>query len=396
MLTGDIGLIKDINERLVLNLIREHELISGAELANITGMRPSTISSLLKELQSKSLVINRGKGESTIKGGKRPFLWSLNKDVGYVVGLDLEINQAIGVVLDLESNVIQRTVYQDRQIKKSADLVKLTREVTEDLTVKRKIPLESILGMGIGISGIVNADKGIIITTDVLKQEDIPLREMLKECFDFPVFVENNANAAAMGAKWVEKSGNVDNFMTVVVEVGKHVGGLGIGLILNGGLFHGAKFASGELNFMLPTLSSELQSLKDRFKEGEILSKQQDNLDAIDIHFIIEAAREGDKIAIEYFQRLGQTIGEGIASSVALINPEKLIIEGDIAVLDEIITEPIIGAIKKEVHTFTSSSLEIETGAYGRYAVSIGAASIILNDIFKIPLVTSNAIKTYF
>ena len=73
-----------------------------------------------------------------------------------------------------------------------------------------------------------------------------------------------------------------------------------------------------------------------------------------------------------------------------------VIIEGEIAELGELITEPIKSAIDLEVHDISSSSLEIEPGIHGRYSVSIGAASIILNDIFRMPSVISNSINTYF
>ena len=396
MQTGDIRLIKNINERLVLNLIREHKLISGAELANLTGMRPSTISSLLKELQKKSLVINQGKGESTIKGGKRPFLWSLNKDVGYTIGIDLEINQAIGVMLDLDTNVIHRKIYKDQVIKKPEDLAELTSSVVGDLLKEQKKTLKSLLGMGVGISGIVNVEKGIIITSDVLPQTEIPLGEMLKTYYNFPIFIENNANAAAMAAKWAEKSKGANNYMTALVEFDNQVGGLGVGLVLREELFHGASYSAGELNFSLPTLDSELQALRHRFSEGKVLSKYSDSWEKVDIHILMEAAQNGDAVAIGFFERLGRTIGRGLARTVAMINPEMLIIDGDIAVLEDLITIPIKSAIEEEVHPLTNSSLKIETGAYGRYAVSIGAASIVLNDIFKKPLVTSNSIKNYF
>lgn len=396
MQTGDIRLIKNINERLVMNLVREHALISGAELANITGMRPSTISSLLKELQAKSLVINRGKGKSTLKGGKRPFLWSLNKDFGYVIGIDLEINQAIGVILDLDSNIIHRKVYSEHLITKPEDLVKLTCRIVDDLVKEKQISQDLLLGMGIGISGIVNADKGIIITSDVISEAEFPLGERLKACFDIPIFIENNANAAAMGAKWAEKTNDLANFMTAVVEIDKYVGGLGMGLILREELFHGASFAAGELNFSLPALDTALQALHHRFSEGHILADFAGTWESVDIHILIDAAKKGDAVAIDYFESLGHLIGKGIARAVALINPHKLIIDGDIAELGEQITLPIKAALEAEVHPFTSTSLVIETGVYGRFAVCIGAAAIILNDIFKVPLLNTKPGKVYF
>src|SRR3990167_9805019 len=74
--------VKDINEQLVLNLIQENEIISSTDLVKITGMRPSTIFNILKVLSERSLVSFHGKGYSTEKGGKKPYLWRLNKEGG--------------------------------------------------------------------------------------------------------------------------------------------------------------------------------------------------------------------------------------------------------------------------------------------------------------------------
>ncbi len=396
MQTGNIQLLKNINEQIVLNLIHKHKLISGAELANITGMQASTIAKLLKSLEAKSLILNRGKGESTYKGGKRPFLWSLNNEVGYVIGIDLEINQTIGVLLDFEGNKIYNNHYTNRPIASPDDLADMVMHIVKDLTGSKDVELSNLLGLGVGIAGIVNTEQGIIVTTDLLPQTSIPLREMLEDYYDFPIFVENNANAAAMGEKWLGRGKDIENFIITVVDIDRGVGGLGIGLVLRNELFYGAKFAAGELNFSLTPLDVELRSQQSRLVEGHILSNYIDSLDKLDIHTLIDAAKKDDKFALDYFKRLGYQVGREISCAVGLINPEMVIIEGEVAELGKLITEPIKSAIDLEVHDISSSSLEIEPGIHGRYSVSIGAASIILNDIFRMPSVISNSINTYF
>src|SRR5512147_2940290 len=89
--------VKDINERVVLKLIQEQDIISSSDLVKITGMRPSTIFNILKELSAKSFVSFYGKGESTKKGGKKPFNWNLNKDAACTIGLDIEVGEMTSV-----------------------------------------------------------------------------------------------------------------------------------------------------------------------------------------------------------------------------------------------------------------------------------------------------------
>ena len=396
MQTGDIRLIKNINERVVLNMIREHKLISAARLATITGMRPSTISSLLKDLQDKDLVINRGKGESTDKGGKKPFLWSLNSDVGYVVGLDLEIDEALAVLLNLEGEIVEQSVIQDNVVNSPRDLVGLTEQLVAGLTGKAGISADQLLGMGIGLTGVADVKNGIILKTGMLVETDIPFGKMLQDAYQFPIFIENNANAAAMGEKWLGKAAGVENFLAALVELDIHHGGFGIGIVVNGELFHGVSYAAGELNVTLPTLDAEFKALNTRLQDSTQPLLPGANGSKITIQNLINAAKSGEQAAAAYFNRLGYNIGRIIAPAIGLFNPQMLIIEGDVAELGKLVTDPIKSAIDLEVLEITSTALTIETGMHGRFAVSIGAASIILNDIFKVPLVTSNSIDTYF
>src|SRR3989304_692670 len=100
--------VKDINEQLVLNLIQENEIISSTDLVKITGMRPSTIFNILKVLSERSLVSFHGKGDSTEKGGKKPYLWRLNKEAAYIIGLDIEVGEIASVILDFSGKIIEK------------------------------------------------------------------------------------------------------------------------------------------------------------------------------------------------------------------------------------------------------------------------------------------------
>ena len=106
--TGNNQLVRSINEVIVLNFIRSHKLISGAELAKKTGMRPSTISSLVKQLKAKGLIAISGKGQSTTRGGKRPTLWRLKYNSRFVIGVDLELGESTAVCMNLRGDIIER------------------------------------------------------------------------------------------------------------------------------------------------------------------------------------------------------------------------------------------------------------------------------------------------
>jgi N-acetylglucosamine repressor len=387
MRTGDYRLIKNINDRLVLNLIREHGKISGAELANITGMRPSTISSILKNLQDKSLILNLGKGDSTERGGKRPYLWKLNDKAAYVVGLDVEIGEISAVILDMAGGIVAKKLFKQKLFTGHRDLIKQIVQIFEDILNHIRLDPTKVLGMGIAVAGVVRSDVGTIVSTDVLTQLNVPVLSHLEKKFTIPIIIDNNANTAALCEKWVGSAKGFKNFMTILIEVNKNVGGMGIGLVINEELYHGADFCSGELNIQLPTLDNKLSTLRNRFAEAKVLKQYTGNLEKVDISVMIHAAKKGDKIAQLYFSTLGHFIGKTISQVVAAMNPELVILAGDIAELNNIITDPVQRYIEMEVLNIKPEPLKIVTSMHGRYSVAMGAAALILNEFFKIPAI---------
>ena len=392
MQTGDIRLIKDINARLVLNLIREHKVISGAKLAKVTGMRPSTISNILRELSAKNLIVNLGKGESTQKGGKRPFLWGLNQEAAYVLGVDVEIGEITVTVLKLTGKSVYRHVYKTEKTYHLDKIVKQIVDVIKDCLKKAKIEDVKVLGLGVAIAGVVDSKHGIVIETNISPKMNIPLKFQLQKYFNFPIVIENNANAAAIGAKWVGSAQDSTDFITVLVELDCDTGGMGIGLVLNGELHHGANYCSGELNVHIPTLTAVLNTLRNRLSEGEILTNYADRFNELDIYKVIDAAQKGDKIAKMCFSIVGHRIGQNIASAVGLINPQKLVIAGDISELGALVVDSINKEIEMITLNLVHENLKVVTSIHGRYSVAMGAASLILNEFFKVVLIKKSDI----
>jgi len=386
MQTGDIRLIKTINHGLVMNLIRKHEVISGAQLAQITGMRPSTISNLLKDLLAKSLIRSQGKGDSTERGGKKPNLWSLNTQVAYAIGIDVEVNEITATVMDIAGKCVHQQIAPVEGGIRQDNLIPTLTEAIDDIISQTRID-NKILGMGVSLAGVVQAEEGVILMSRILPNLDIPIKANLAETYSFPILVENNANTAAIGEKWVGNAIDCRNFMIVLIEVDRFVGGLGIGLMLDDKLYHGATYAAGELNIAIPNLTETLRSLRSRFQHGSVLHQYAENIDVVDIDLLIQAAQDGDEVARTYFSMLGHLIGKTIAPSVGLINPEKVILAGHVAEMGDLLVRPVHEAIQMETLSISNEHLEVVTSKHGHYAVATGAAAMILNEFFKVPII---------
>ncbi|MBI9072592.1 MAG: ROK family protein [Melioribacteraceae bacterium] len=386
MQTGDLKFIKSLNGQQVLNLIRKQEVISSSELVQKTKLRPSTIFNILKNLSERNLITNLGKGDSTEKGGKKPFMWELNKDAAYTIGLDIEINQLRIVVVDLVGNVLFDKVVKFASLKNVEDLYKVIQTNVESTIIEQNLK-NKILGLGIALPAIVKANTGHIIRTDIVSNKDIPLAQKLSEIFEFPIYIENNANATAIGAKWLGAAKGCRNFLVVLAEFDKGIGGFGLGIVIDENIYYGHSYCAGELNIPLMNLEQMMIYIRNDLDKSEYLREYDSRPDDITLDVLISAAQFGDELAIKLFKKLGNQIGEIVNHSISLLNPEALIIAGTISDLKEIIIEPIKEIISLKSLPFIHEPLKISTSLQGPRAVALGAASLILNDFFKIPVI---------
>ncbi len=385
MQTGDHRLLKNINERLVLNLVRLNKIISSSDLVRITGMQPSTIFNILRDLTSNSLVLNLGKGDSTEKGGKKPYMWGLNNKAAYAIGIDLEIGQVTAVVLDFSSEIVRKKIFKIAHFKTLEELVREIVKVVNDIVKESNIDPENILGIGVAVAGIVNSDSGILIMTDILPEVNVPLLQSLGKAFPYPVMVENNANASVVGDKWIGVAKDSRNCLNVLVEVDEGVGALGIGFLVNEELYHGSSFSAGEINPSMSDLHDMLLNVRTHLAEGEILNAYDNSPQEIGIETLIDAAKKRDKIAISFFERLGYQIGRNVSRIVAALNPDMLVLSGDVAELGDLIVSPVKNVIDMELLAITSETVKVVTSSHGHYSVATGAACLVLSEYFKVP-----------
>jgi predicted NBD/HSP70 family sugar kinase len=384
LLSFHSSVVKDVNEQLVLRLIQEYGIISSSELVRISGMRPSTIFNILKTLSARSLISLHGKGQSTQKGGKRPFVWTLNKGAAYTVGLDIEVGEMTLVVLDFSGVIVAKKIIKLETARTADVLTGHIINVVNDIIAENEIEQNKVLGLGIAFAGIVDTENGIVAMSSVLPEMNLPLIEKLGR-LPFPVLIENNANAAAIAWKWKRASKSMKNYLSVLLEIDKNVSGLGIGIIINGELYRGASFCAGELYPHLPNLGDLLSAFRSRFHESEILREHITSFESMDMEFLLDAAKKGDKIARLIFARIGRLVGQTIAPAVALLNPDTLVITGVVSELEDVIIEAIRNEIEMGVIPLTNNALSIISDEHHQYAVAFGVASLILENFFRVP-----------
>lgn len=392
ILTGDYRLVKNLNSHIVLNLIRTRGPIYGADLAKITGMRPSTIMSILRNLEKKGLIFKSGTGASSVQGGRKPTLWEICGNYGYIIGMQIELNEVHGVLIDLNSRILARSTMPVEGVLTLEDLQSYIFRVVDSLVTPQKISRKNLLGMGIGISGLVDYRSGTIVRTALMGEHPVPLKAALEQHYDFPIHIENDANAAAMCEKWYGKGKNISNLIYMLLVMDQHVFGVGYGLYLEDQIYRGAHMFAGEtapqpisikqmLEKVAPELGSEVQL------NGIKLPK-----DKVALQHLIDAARNMDALALKYFRELGRIVARELAHLINLLDPEMILLGGEVSKVGDLLLDAIRSTLADDSRLMVrhNSDVKIETST-AVDAVAMGATTLILQNIFKSPVLTTKS-----
>ncbi len=248
MLKGtNLEYAKIYNERIVLETIRLNGPLSRAQVARRTELTPQTISNITAQLMERNLVVETGRKQGG-RGSPSTQL-EFSADGAFAVGLDLDQDHLTGVLVNL-NGVVQGRFYQKLDFPEPAEALTLIASVAEQLIAEQGLEPSQVWGVGVGLPGPIRISGGRALDQIVNPHsfpgwENVPVVDELTKRLKLPVFLENNATAAAIGETFYGAGQGVSNFVYVFLGVG-----LGGGIVLNGQPFHGFQGNTGEFGFI--------------------------------------------------------------------------------------------------------------------------------------------------
>lgn len=395
---GNHTLLKQINKLLVLKTILDNKIISRAKISRLVDLNKATVSNLTDELIKEGYVVEKGYGKS--KGGRRPVLLQVNKDVGSIIGIDLGVDY-IHIIL---SNFVGEVIFEEyANMKIGEDKEKLLRllfDLIEKSIKKAPQTPKGILGIGIGVPGIVEKESGTVLLAPNLKWQNVPLRSIVKQRFNLPVYIDNEANAGALGEKWFGEWGKVTDLIYLSVGIG-----LGAGIIIDNKLFRGTAGFAGEvghttINFQddvcscgnigcLENFASEralLSVIKKLVKEGaEDRYISCENVDEITPSQIIQAAMDGSRVCRMAVLEVAEKMAIGIANLVNIFNPEIVIIGNKASFFGDLFLEKLREVVNQKSFIAQFYDLKIEVSKLKDRAVVLGCIAMVISDMLSFP-----------
>ncbi len=401
--TADQVMVRELNLSLVLRLIHNDAPISRAKIAQITGLNKSTVSSLAEALIERKLIHEIGTGST---GTGRPArLLEVKANAGGIIGVEFGVDYVAVALTNFLGKILwsknKTTSLQDKKEKTLAQTLGLAQEA---ISAAKKKNLE-VLGMGISCPGTVDIKNGLLIFAPNLQWRNVPLRDFFYEHTALNIFVENDANAAAMAENLFGVARESKNFVLIFAGVG-----IGSGLFLNGDLYRGNIGYAGEIGhspimaepFKAPCHCGNQGCLETYASQHAIVHRVQVSLDAggesilsqlmkeqntcLSLALIKEAADKGDAEAIEALDETGIAMGLGIATLVSVLNPEKVVFGGPLSIIGNYLLPSIKEIVNKRSLHELRPSIEILLSNFEKDASLIGAISIVVDNIFSNPM----------
>ena len=393
--TGNKRLLRDLNQSIVFNLIVERGSISRTELAKQSGLPAATITRIVGDFLSAGLVSEVSSEESS--GGRRPVLLSINPSAGYVAGVKLREDGITVAICDLNCTIMhtcEETIVNDtaphRVVEVIANAVK--RCLSEEGIAVRKV-----LGVGVGLSGLIDSSRGICRYSAILNWRDVELGPALEFKLRLPVRMDNDVNTLAVAERYFGAGRDAANFL--LVTVGR---GVGLGIVVGGEIYRGSRGGAGEFGHITVDTSVDAP-LCNCGKRGclEAIASDYGILRAatgIDpghhvedtIGALIDRARMGDANMQAIFTRAGNALGVAVANLVNIFDPARVLLGGEGMRAGELILGPLRNTIPQHVFGRSNADIALDTLQTNEVNWARGAASLVLHEVFRPPIYQSD------
>ena len=379
--------LRQANERLVLNGIRQNAPLSRLDLARITGLSPSSITFILKRLK-RDKMISEEKLANQSQLGRRPTLLSLRPEARLTVGVEVARAGARVVMADWSGRVLRETAIACHP---NPELY-LDRVHSAIRTLVKPIPAERVLGVGVGLPGTIDRTSGKVIAAENLNWFGIDAGAALRKQLPFPFYYENTAKLSALAEMWFsERNGRqLRDFVFVSAN-----GGLGTGVIINGQLLQGANSEAAE--FGHTTLYADGRRCVcgstgcwEQYACDLALCRLYSELNAhggdgaaeVDATAIVRMAREGDPVARRALDETACHLGTGFANLIWALNPEAIVVGDWLAEAWDMIEEHIWKTVRSRVAGYYLSGVRIYPSTHAADSSLLGAVALVLNRFF--------------
>ena len=310
----------------------------------------------------------------------------------YYLGVDMGGTLIKIAIVDDKANVLEEAVV-------NTDITASPKSVIENITevFKKFKHYNKVKTIGIGIAGDIDFKQGVVrMSPNLPKWNKVQLKRDIEKITGKKVFVDNDANTAAIGAYWLDIKAKADNMICVTLGTG--VGG---GIIINKKLFRGNSGTAGEIGHItvepdgrkcncgnygcaetyigVRHIVKETIDLLKTTKSKYILKLANNDIEQITPKLLSQAAEKGDLVAKKVWKNAGEKLGILLSDIIDFFNPDCIVLCGGISNAGDLIIKPAKEQIKKRAFKTAAKACKIVVSKYTSKLGVVGAAMLVKN-----------------
>src|SRR3954469_827475 len=381
---GGLQSLRDANRRLVIQALSGRGVASRAEIARITGLSRSTVSSLVSDLQKTGLIVEREEDTSqSAQVGRPPVLIALSPSAGAAVGIDFGHSHIAVAVGDLSHTVLAEhweEIDVDHLAQEGLDTAAdLVTSALEQAGIAR----DRVVGVGMGLPGPISDEHQTVGSTSILPGwVGVNAADEMARRLGIPVSVENDANLGALSeCVWGAGRGAPD------VAYIKASSGIGAGLVIGGRLHRGVGGTAGEIGHTPFREDGEVCRCGNRgcletVARADVITRsvRAGRGESLSIADVIGLAHAGDPPARRVIADAGRAIGVGVANLCNLLNPRRVIVGGELSAAGDILLGPLRDSLDRYAIPTAAADVTVVPGELGKRAEVMGALALVLSD----------------
>jgi len=386
--------IRKLNRDTILLTIWHKGLVSRAELARLTRLHKSTVSSVVSELIEEGLVVEIG--ETRTKVGRRPVALSLNRESPLFLALDIKVRSTFVALYDLGGG--RRYIFKVNNGGLLDDPEVYVRKITNEIERSFSQELEegSVKAVGVSVQGMVDHQTGEVLFAPNIGWRNVPLGRLLKEAFlQQEILVDNDANLALVAEMWrgsLSLKPRSSDLSAVFLSVNE---GVGAGIMINGRVYRGATSRAGE--FGHTTISQDgaechcgNRGCLERYSSVERLISNYFGNSAMsgDISSLLSKLKElylsGDPKATKAINEEIEALSVGISNIINAVDPSIVIVGGFIRVVWDFIQDEVVKRVRRRLTIRPPESVKIVGSSFQGLENLEGAAIMAISTVIPI------------
>jgi N-acetylglucosamine repressor len=387
------------NMSAVLKIIMQNPSISRHLLAEATGLTKTTVSGLVNKLIENGLILEKGEGLASKKGGRKPICLKIISDSVVAIGIDIRREKVAAVLLNLKGAVLARSYHMLSDKRSSELILKSIYDCIHRVSSKR--PKDSILiGIGVGAAGPLDLSEGAVLAPlDFGAWCNVKLKQKLMDKYHTAIVVETGAVAGAYSEYYWR--GSTDNRLDFIIFI-EVDSGLGFCMLINGKIVRGNSSA-GEIGHMVVDIHGEpcecgRKGCLDLHASGMAILKKlglvtvmtsEANLGLL-LEEVVKKAQNGDAECLAVIRNAAEYLGIGIVNLFNLLSPKLVVLGSSMPGLVDLYMDTL-QAYLAGVETLEKNIIpRLTKTTYGLDAIAVGAATIMLNEFYEDPLLYLN------